>query len=117
MADAPEGSTSTRSIAASGIELASIKLSCPRAKALICARRPLISVSVAEAPSPRSETADAPTGVSEESAPAVAVEKVWPPPTATGRSCSTSMIVLAPDSRMSSRVTWSVGTGPSVGRP
>ena len=94
-----------------------MKLSCPRANALIWARRPLMSVRVAEAPSPRSDTAEAPTGVSDDSAPAVAVEKVWPPPLVTGRSCSTSMIVPAPDWTISSRVTASVWTGPSLGRP
>ncbi|WP_241255202.1 hypothetical protein [Altererythrobacter sp. BO-6] len=35
--------------------------------------------------------------MSDDSGPAVAVEKVAPPPVATGRSCSTSMIVPAPD--------------------
>ncbi len=94
-----------------------MKLSCPRAKALICARRPLMSVSVEDAPRPRSDTAEAPTGVSEDSGPAVAVEKVPPPPEVTGRSCSTSIMVAAPVSRISSRVTVWVWTGPSVGRP
>ena len=75
----------------------------PRAKALTEARRPLIRVRVALVPKPRSDTPDAPTGVSLDNAPALAVEKVPPPPAAAGSCEKRSITEVAPDSSIVAR--------------
>ena len=76
----------------------------PLANELTDERRPLMRVRVEPVPNPRSDTDEAPTGVSLDKAPEVAVVKVPVPPPVMVRSCINSPIRWAPDSRMSSRL-------------
>ena len=106
-----------RSIAAAGIEFTSMKEAWPLAKELTLARRLLIKVRVEPVPRPRREAEEDPTGVSLDSAPAVAVVKVPVPPPVTVRSCISSPMRCAPDSRISSRFNWMACVPPLRSRP